>query len=269
MAGVFHSLASWVSTVSVSLREENLPPTLPTDDQPIPKSLLRIIRSSQPPKKSHPRKLHDQASSSAELTAPPKEHTEDDGSFSRREGESLTDFLDRIEVESRARLVELSKKSKGTSERRKKSVTLNCSSVITVWGCTCYVSCVLSFLCVLCRYYEKRKRRLESKKGRKQESEEVVEFTDLKGTELIALWMWGWDKGGSVCSLSLSLMALPPSIKFPINFVVKEKVICMCFYWSIATIILYMLSAVIWVRKQILHLIAQSEFFLIVLFICP
>ncbi len=40
--------------------------------------------------------------------------------FSRREGESLNDYLDRIDIESRARLVELSKKSKGTSERRKK-----------------------------------------------------------------------------------------------------------------------------------------------------
>ncbi len=40
--------------------------------------------------------------------------------FSRREGESLNDYLDRIDIESRERLVELSKKSKGTSERRKK-----------------------------------------------------------------------------------------------------------------------------------------------------
>ena len=45
---------------------------------------------------------------------------EEEQTFLRREGESLNDYLDRIDIESRARLVELSKKSKGTSERRKK-----------------------------------------------------------------------------------------------------------------------------------------------------
>lgn len=45
---------------------------------------------------------------------------QDELKFSRKEGESLNDYLDRIDVESRARLVELSKKSRGASERRKK-----------------------------------------------------------------------------------------------------------------------------------------------------
>ncbi len=40
----------------------------------------------------------------------------------------------------------------------------------------------LSLVAYVCRYYEKRKKRLESKKGRKGDSEYTVEFKDLTGT---------------------------------------------------------------------------------------
>ena len=99
-------------------REENLPPGSLTDDQPVPKSLLRIVRSNSG--KSDKKMKRKQKPSETSHTKEMGIDDSEEQTFSRREGESLNDYLDRIDIESRARLVELSKKSKGTSERRKK-----------------------------------------------------------------------------------------------------------------------------------------------------
>ncbi len=85
----------------------------------MPKSLLRIVRSSsgKSDKKMKRRQKPTETSHTKEMGI---DALEEEQTFLRREGESLNDYLDRIDIESRARLVELSKKSKGTSERRKK-----------------------------------------------------------------------------------------------------------------------------------------------------
>jgi len=85
-------------------RLDNLPAT---DDQPVPKSLLRLVNPVQKLKKKKPPKT------GAEVKS-------DELSFSRKTGETLGDYLDRVDIEGREHLVEAAKKSKGTSERRKK-----------------------------------------------------------------------------------------------------------------------------------------------------
>lgn len=102
-------------------REENLPPQSQSDDQPVPKSLLRLL-NPKPRMKKIPQK---QASSGETKREAVSKSESQEQVYSRREGESLKSYLDRVDAESRARLVVLSKKSKGTSERRKKYGILN------------------------------------------------------------------------------------------------------------------------------------------------
>lgn len=54
----------------------------------------------------------------------PAEVTDDDSSFQRRKGESLKAYLERLDVESNAKIMESYKRSRRVSDRRRRYVVL-------------------------------------------------------------------------------------------------------------------------------------------------
>ena len=132
-------------------RNDDLPPEAP-DDQPMPKTLSRLLKSGQPiSQTSKPRRLK-QINSQAEHAAPGSKESEltrrrrkgqiekvndaNGGSvakgverreqpmFKRQKGESLKAYLERIDVESNARIMEAFRRSRKQSDRRKRYVPI-------------------------------------------------------------------------------------------------------------------------------------------------
>ena len=133
-------------------RIEDLPPDAP-DDQPMPKTLIRLLKSSQQiatlPSKPLGRNKHSSSNNSQRKRGSKGEQigkiaarSRGDGDFSRsgmdpvslsqqkrghdspmfkrQRGESLKAYLERIDIESNARIMEAYRKSRGKSERRKR-----------------------------------------------------------------------------------------------------------------------------------------------------
>lgn len=124
-------------------RNDDLPPEAP-DDQPMPKTLSRLLRSGQQiTQTSRQRK---KTNSQEHTLSPGKESTglgrkrkkrpveqtvdakggsvkdEREPLFKRERGESLKAYLERIDVESNARIMEAYRRSRKQSNRRKRCV---------------------------------------------------------------------------------------------------------------------------------------------------
>ena len=142
-------------------RVDNLPPEAP-DDQPVPKTLSRLLKAGKQlsnnrrKKKSasdsaDPRRGHLEGAEEGEETSSKKklvgkrslkgevdsvsvidEENDRKPLFKRQKGESLKAYLERIDIESNARIMEAYRKSRGKSERRKRCVVCLC-----VYVCVC------------------------------------------------------------------------------------------------------------------------------------
>lgn len=121
-------------------RNDDLPPEAP-DDQPMPKTLSRLLKRGQQitqtgkqrNKTNSQKYTHGQESEfSRKKTNGPVEQTIEakGGSakdkqvpmFKRQRGESLKAYLERIDVESNARVMEAYRRSRKQSDRRKRCV---------------------------------------------------------------------------------------------------------------------------------------------------
>ena len=134
-------------------RNDDLPPEAP-DDQPMPKTLSRLLRSSQQisqtskPRKRQINSLEHVSGKESELTgkkkkgAVEKANDSKDGSvregeqrepvFKRQRGESLKAYLERIDVESNARIMEAYRRNRKQSDRRKRCVHVLYCTMVTV-----------------------------------------------------------------------------------------------------------------------------------------
>lgn len=122
-------------------RIDDLPPDAP-DDQPMPKTLSRLLKSSQQITVHSSKALQKKKASSCnnfrqESDSRDKESSRKESEgvsarvgdgqkrdqepvFKRQRGESLKAYLERIDIESNARLMEAYRKSRGKSDRRKR-----------------------------------------------------------------------------------------------------------------------------------------------------
>lgn len=127
-------------------RVDDLPPESP-DDQPMPKTLSRLLRSSQQIAEAGKKKKVTSNNGGAQgqfedggRTSSRKDDglskSADDGrrrrsnqdrgeqelTFKRKKGESLKAYLERIDIESNSRMMEAHRKSRVQSERRKRYI---------------------------------------------------------------------------------------------------------------------------------------------------
>ena len=158
-------------------RVDNLPPEAP-DDQPVPKTLSRLLKAGKHLSQSDKRRKKKESASDnvdperghlegvkeGEVTSSKKklvgkrslkgevdsvsvidEENDRKPLFKRQKGESLKAYLERIDIESNARIMEAYRKSRGKSERRKR--------------CVCFFVCLRVCMCVCERERENERER--------------------------------------------------------------------------------------------------------------
>ena len=113
------------------------------DDQPVPKSLVRLMKRAESiktlnNKEKSREEMQESRGSGGESAATGQkpvvggERKEGRGAreepmFSKRKGESLKSYLERVDVEANARIMETFRKNRKPSERRKKLDLFNSS----------------------------------------------------------------------------------------------------------------------------------------------
>lgn len=132
-----HLQITHFACVCMKCRKGDLPP--PNDeDQPAPKTFLRLFRNSQSkpplpkttptstnPGKSKKKESEATSGESTRSKVPAPQAPPPEGRavmFVRRPGESTRDYLERIDIESKNRIVDGFKKERKKSDKRKKLV---------------------------------------------------------------------------------------------------------------------------------------------------
>ena len=111
------------NVLCIDLRLDNLAPD-DEDDQPVPKSVIRLMNSVPCKKGSKPATgVSNKDSIKVHHSEKPKSAQsldKEEPEFQRRKGEGLKEYLDRMDVESNARIMDAFRKSRRVSDRRKR-----------------------------------------------------------------------------------------------------------------------------------------------------